>query len=221
MGLLRSQTTYALRCALRSLPQEWKTARAHVAAVREARKLNGSTGLKLNYGCGKNQKPGWINIDGGYGALPGVMTLDAREPMPFKSGSAELVYSEHFVEHLSLPLEVGTFMRESLRVLKRGGRFSAGVPDFEAFVRAYVSNDAQFWKEFHAFGQPAECQLTPMAGLNFIVRNYEHRYAYDEATLGLTLRNAGFVNVKRREFDPGLDDEKRKWNTLYMDAYKP
>jgi hypothetical protein len=35
------------------------------------------------------------------------------------------------------------------------------------------------------------------------------------------LERAGFVKVRRRDFDPELDSEERSLGTLYVDAYKP
>ena len=57
----------------------------------------------------------------------------------------------------------------------------------------------------------------------------EHKYAWDFETMKRTLEIVGFVGVKRRQFDPSLDNEtshyafgpnKNKDTTLYVDARK-
>lgn len=51
-----------LREAIRKVRVEIKIAAAHRKSVRRVARLP-STGLRLNCGCGRALKPGWINID--------------------------------------------------------------------------------------------------------------------------------------------------------------
>jgi hypothetical protein len=54
-----------------------------------------------------------------------------------------------------------------------------------------------------------------------------HRAMYDEELLGLVLRKAGFVDVKRQAFRQGqmndllLDTPSRECESLYMEARRP
>lgn len=58
--------------------------------------------------------------------------------------------------------------------------------------------------------------------VNFFFRPWrEHKYAYDFDTLARVLADAGFVGVRRRDFDAGLDSEHRRVGTLYVDAVRP
>ena len=58
--------------------------------------------------------------------------------------------------------------------------------------------------------------------LNYVFRQgREHKYTYDEETLGRLLSTAGFVDVRRRAFDSQLDSAHRMNDTLYMEARKP
>ncbi len=60
-----------------------------------------------------------------------------------------------------------------------------------------------------------------MHNVNFTFRQgTEHVYAYDYETLALTIKQGGFTNCSRREFDPSLDLEKRRIGTLYVEAVK-
>lgn len=72
--------------------------------------------LKLDLGCGPNPKAGWVNIDLARGA---DLRLDLREPLPLPSGCAEVVYSEHFFEHLGYPGEASDFLAERVLRLRR------------------------------------------------------------------------------------------------------
>ena len=49
----------------------------------------------------------------------------------------------------------------------------------------------------------------------------QHKYAYDAETLGQVLRDTGFTDVARREFDQELDSAKRRGHSLYMQGRKP
>jgi len=172
--------------------------------------------LKLNIGSGAKIKKGWINVD----LHPAAdIKIDARRKLPFHSGSACLIYSEHFCEHLEYPEEAMQFLSESFRVLAPGGLFSVAVPDTELCIRAYVAGDFSIQK----LGLPAvDWCTTPMQSLNFLFhQGGEHKQLYDFHTLAQVLRNAGFVDVREREFDPTLDSQERMNGTLYVDAHKP
>ena len=60
-----------------------------------------------------------------------------------------------------------------------------------------------------------------MHNINYRFRQgSEHKYAYDCETLEQLLARAGFTQIQRSEFDPGLDTERRKIGTLYVTAAK-
>jgi predicted SAM-dependent methyltransferase len=149
----------------------------------------------------------------------------------------EVIYSEHFFEHLNYPSfadsgalaglelsgyqsEVLFFLRESYRVLVPGGLFSVGVPDAERALIAYANRAGRAFavSRWH----PDWCD-TPMHAVNYLFRQgHEHKYAYDGETLALILERAGFIEVNRRDFDPALDSESWRGSlNLYMNARKP
>jgi predicted SAM-dependent methyltransferase len=226
--LVKSRTSVPVRVALRDLVRELRLQRLHRAGVRRARRSPLPPAARLNLGCGQNLKEGWTNID--LFEDRADLRLDLREPLPFPSNSASLIYSEHVFEHLSYPCihdsmgwsleavgapsEAMQLLRESYRVLIPGGRFTVGVPDAERAARLYLRGEYETWG-------PSWVD-TPMHFLNYVFRQgREHKYAYDEATLCRMLESVGFVNVARRAFCPGLDSEHRKNDTLYVDAIKP
>lgn len=204
--------------AMRRLRSEWRIARQHRASVKRARRLPAQAGLKLQFGCGRKLKAGWINID----LQPGAdLALDLRRPLPFADGSCEFIYSEHFLEHIDYPEPAMSLLRECHRVLAPGGQISIGVPDTEWPLGEYagISHDGYF-ETAKARWHPSWCQ-TRMEHLNFHFRNFDdHRFAYDFETLAKALSQAGFTQVLRREFDHALDDEGRALGTLYVRAAK-
>jgi predicted SAM-dependent methyltransferase len=208
--------TAGFKRAARDLKREFRIQRLHRASLKRVRRYSGNN-LRLNVGCGKNLKPGWINIDLSKEA---DLQLDVREPLPFANESVSKVYSEHFFEHLEYPDEALHFLKESLRVLQPGGRFSVGVPDTEWPVTAYAGEDKEYFRIARERWHPAWCD-TRMHNLNYHFRQgKKHKYAYDFETLAQILSRTGFVSVMRRSFDPSLDDEKRKLGTLYVEARK-
>jgi hypothetical protein len=68
---------------------------------------------------------------------------------------------------------------------------------------------------------------TQMEFINCVFRQgYEHKYAYDEETLTLILRQAGFSKVARQSYGISLDSEMaqdredRSGESLYVEAVK-
>lgn len=220
MGLLKKYTTQGLRDAIRNVFAEARICRLHHQGVRKARRYQGSQHLKLHLGAGPNIKQGFVNIDLSSKA---DLTLNLYEPLPFESGSCSMIYSEHFLEHVEYPGQTESFLGECFRVLESGGVFSVGVPDSEWPVRAYVGEAeyAEWFRKVKEYGYPAWCR-TPMECVNYSFRQgREHRFAYDFETMKGVLERMGFVDVKRREFNPDLDSKLREYSTLYVDAVKP
>lgn len=215
--LADAETSAGLRKALKNVAREVHIQNLHRASVQRAAAYSGGA-LKLNIGCGANLKEGWINID----LSPEAdLQLDVREPLPFPDGSATLIYSEHFLEHLEYPDEAINFLRESFRVLSAGGLFSVGVPDTEWPLVCYAKGDRTYFEMARERWHPPWCD-TRLHHINYHFRQRdEHKYAYDFETLARVLAGVGFVAVERRAFSPDLDDCKRKEGTLYVDAYKP
>ena len=63
--------------------------------------------------------------------------LDLRKPLPLTDGSASVVYSEHFLEHLGAD-DARRFLAECRRVLRPGGLCHVVVPDAGRHVREYA-----------------------------------------------------------------------------------
>jgi SAM-dependent methyltransferase len=84
------------------------------------------TRVRLNLGCGRDIREGWVNIDAYSG--PGVdlaIDLDAAPVLPYDDGTVDEFEASHVVEHLYRPLPL---MAELWRVAKPGARLRVRVP---------------------------------------------------------------------------------------------
>ena len=84
---------------------------------------------KLNLGCGRDIKEGYINLDSLN--LPKVDQVhDLNEfPYPFEENHFEEIYADNILEHLDDLVKV---MEELYRILKPGGKLIAIVPYFSS-----------------------------------------------------------------------------------------
>mgnify|MGYP000256460989 CR=1 FL=1 len=216
---LKYITTRGFRVSVEVLLHEVKVNVRHRVGVFRAREFAHKTGLKLNIGCGPKLKAGWVNID----LSPNAdLTLDLREPLPFAEGACQVIYSEHFLEHLDYPDPTNSFLEVCFRILEAGGTFSVGVPDTEWPILEYTGQSQEgYFKFVKQQWHPKWCE-TEMEHLNYHFRmENHHRFAYDFKTLKLVLSRAGFVDIQHREFDPALDSQDRKIGSLYVTARKP
>lgn len=206
-----------LRQALKTLLSELSIETRHRQALQQSKTFRQQKQLKLNCGSGQNLKANWINIDFSPQA---DLQLDLRRPMPFADQSVECIYSEHFLEHLQYPDDVGTFFSECFRVLAPGGVLHLGVPDSVLAINSYVSGDHSFLRHNAEGFLPDWCD-TPMHWLNMHFSGggaAGHKYGWDWESLQNVLQKAGFTNIRQRNFDPSLDSAYRKDVTLYVVA---
>jgi SAM-dependent methyltransferase len=84
--------------------------------------------LKINLGCGRDVKEGWINIDIEEGPRIDVvhdLNLVKIEPLPFPDSSVDEIYASHVMEHIPNLLDLS---QELHRVAKPGARMIIRVP---------------------------------------------------------------------------------------------
>lgn len=91
----------------------------------------------INLACGPIfiDSPDWANFD--FAAALGVQKTNLLARLPIADGSAHMVYSSHFLEHIPKP-KVEGFLRECYRALKPGGVLRLVLPDLEDMARTYL-----------------------------------------------------------------------------------
>jgi predicted SAM-dependent methyltransferase len=203
------------------------------------RQLTRLDDCRANIGFGYRPTPGWVNIELG-STFPDFYFWDCRRGLPFSDNRVTAIYCEHVFEHFDPEIDAALFLRECLRCLRPGGVLRIVVPDAGAYLRAYgcswerlaamhpleQSQDSWRDKEPNYKGQKTVYR-SQMQLINEVFRQgYQHKYAYDEETLVLVLRAAGFARVIRQGFGVSLDlnmapdNEARQPHSLYVEAVK-
>lgn len=90
--------------------------------------------MRLDLGCGKNKKDGFIGVDSR--DFEGVdRVVDLTGPWPWEDASVDEVHCSHFIEHLTAPQRIH-FVNELYRVLKPEAKAQIITPHW-ASTRAY------------------------------------------------------------------------------------
>lgn len=144
--------------------------------------------MKLHLGCGHNLLEGWVNIDGWrIPPKPGCEFIehDLTKGIPQPDNSVDLIFTEHFLEHIERE-EAVVLLRDCRRALKPGGVMRIVVPDLGYLVQKYVANDLNWGGE--GGWQPKDrCTM-----LNQGMRSWGHRHLYDHDDMVRLLDEAGF-----------------------------
>ena len=82
--------------------------------------------LRLHLGSAWQPKEGWFNVD--LVGHPVDLAWNFAHGLPFPDGSAEAIFHEHLLEHLTLEA-AAKLIEESHRVLRPGGVMRIAVPD--------------------------------------------------------------------------------------------
>lgn len=180
--------------------------------------------IKLNIGCGTDYKDGWVNIDNNSDNNIDKLDLnwDLRKPLPFKDGTVDFIFNEHFIEHLTVE-EGQDVIKNLMRLLKVGGVLRIATPDLEVTIDKYlnlpVSKDPAITKFGLGFIK------TRAERINVGFRWWGHKWIYDYEELERRLREAGCENIKRcglrKSKHPELRNlETRNESTLIVEVTK-
>jgi predicted SAM-dependent methyltransferase len=216
----RSVLTSAQREVLRAVWTELRIEFYHRVGLRHVRRRGLLGPKKINLGSGPCRKEGFLNID----LFPGGdLTLDLRRTLPFESACCELIFSEHFFEHIDYSQPIASIVAECLRILKPGGELKFSVPDTEWPLRDYLNGiDAPYFRACRLHGWHPKSCTTRLEHINYHFRQSgQHRFAYDFETAHKLLVHAGFTDVRLRSFDPCLDSTHREVGSLFVAARKP
>jgi SAM-dependent methyltransferase len=200
----------------------------------------GRVGMRLHLGCFDRPLDGWVNTDVTphiwIARLPGlpallhrvgrltperlaqhrdgvfrqVMFLDASRPFPFADGTVAAIFCSHLLEHLAYE-DALRCLREAHRVLQPGGVVRIAVPDLDRMVAEYRPEEADAWVM-----ATFEARQSRDA--------HRHKWMYNERTLAIALRSAGFATVERcrpregRCPDVGVLDNR--YESLFMEAVR-
>lgn len=103
--------------------------------------------MKLNLGCGRNKKDGFLNIDTDNRFVPLNRVCNLARELPFPDNSCEYIYAEQFIEHLNW-LDGKNFLKRCYSALKEKGTLRLVLPDYKKIFKAYVNEDHDFFESF-------------------------------------------------------------------------
>lgn len=119
-----------------------------------------------NIGAGGFYHPYWTNVDydSEWYAFNRDLTLQgiqydllALEPLPIDTGSAEVVYSSHTVEHITNAAAQNLFS-EAYRILKPNGYIRITTPNINLEYRAFKENDRKYFFWINTYSIEANWQ---------------------------------------------------------------
>ena len=205
----------------------------------------GLTSVRLNLGCGLAVARGWINIDGSLNALAASMPSaihklvyrltgarayyseadycrllqdhmfmhhDLATGIPLKDSVADYIFSSHFLEHL-FRKDAEHLLRECHRVLKNDGVLRISIPDLEYAISLYASGQKDQMLQNYFFVEDDD---------NYYSR---HKYMYDFDMLSARLRDIGFREVTKCQYQQGrIPDidilDNRPDESLFVEAVR-
>lgn len=94
------------------------------------------TQVKINIACGEVYHQDWINIDFQPHSAQ-VKKVNIIKGLPFSDNFSNVIYSSHFLEHLTKEQGL-SFLRECYRCLDKNGQIRIVVPDFEELCESYL-----------------------------------------------------------------------------------
>jgi len=116
--------------------------------------------MKINLGCGKFKRRGFVNVDSSKEVKPDVLADVTITPWKWaKESEADLIFSDNLFEHIE-PYTLIRVIRECHRVLKPGGLLQVIVP-----VITLNSLDA-------VFSDPTHVNYFTIATFDY----YDHRH---------------------------------------------
>jgi predicted SAM-dependent methyltransferase len=203
----------------------------HLARRRQVSKyLSRSDEPRLQIGSGPMSLEGWLDSD----LLAGDIHLDLERRLPLPDSSFQYVFGEHVIEHLTQSAG-SALLAEIHRILRPGGVVRMTTPDLMKIIALYEDRnpviglaDYSRFLDGETGGKPHElrCQV-----LNDLMRQWGHRYIYDEEDLAAKLTETGFQQIERVE--PGQSqhpqlkgaEQRPEWQNqaeaMTLEATKP
>ena len=218
---------HGLARTLRAAVKEVELSRYHRASQRAFPKGPDEQPTKVQIGGGSHQLDGFFNIDL---VPPADFLWDVREGIPLKDSSVELLFNEHFLEHVDYPRSAKGFAREAHRVLSTGGQIITGVPDAASVLNRYPAVPTEADEMVERWYSKRSCRgdiNTYLDLVNYVFRDQDddptytpHVWAYDFEKLAQLFTEAGFTTVKPWAFEATLANPKREWASVYVVATK-
>lgn len=187
--------------------------------------------MKLNLGCGKDQRVGYVNVDF---VQPCDQLVDLSSvPWPWADGATEEILMLDFLEHFPYRA-TEKILQECWRILQPGGKLVVQVPDFEhcawAAMRTTFGDNSYYMCNSCGElldGHEDKCKkcnqsltVTQDAAIHRLyggqnVKGNWHHTAFTKDVLRRHLQKNGFVGTEEVEHD----HQYANWN-FKLEAHK-
>jgi len=185
----------------------------------------------VQYGCGWSAPDDWINFDASFTLrwerlpiLGRIYTKNARrfpanvkygdivKGLPIAEESCRGIYASHVLEHLALE-DFHRALKNTYKLLRKGGVFRLVVPDLEGLVREYLGRLER--NEVNAntlllrqTNLGTERRPRGIIGNVYkLLNTSSHLWMWDQTSLTYALEEAGFVQVRPCRFGDSEDDK--------------
>jgi SAM-dependent methyltransferase len=192
------------------------------------KKLKAGEKFKVVFGGHWSDNPGWLILS--------ESEQDITKPLELKNNIADIVFTEHVIEHVSFINGV-RFMREAKRILKPGGVFRVVCPSAEKILsnsfedengKEYLKSLERFYPDEHKlfaewnFDGLNEFKRTFL--LNSIFTGYGHKFIWSAELMAKVLKSAGYKEPRIYKVGEGSNDdyciERRRRGVYLGDKWK-
>lgn len=127
--------------------------------------------------------------------------MDIKYKFPFNDASVKFIKLRCVAEHLDLH-DLRKILKESLRILKKGGKVEIIVPDLEYAILSYINSKFKL-SDYEGVGIiPNEYNGLKSKGAIFNMMTLfdsQHKIMFDYDFLREVLKDIGFTKVKRKK----------------------
>ena len=147
--------------------------------------------IKIHFGGGKDKLKEFLNTD-----IIGKIPINIGKKLPFPSDSVDLIYSCHVIEHLYYK-QFRSFLKESFRILKNGGKHIIMTPSLTRLIDALYYNKELKPILLKGHEKLAGVELDPALFLNRMMNTYYgHRFLHDFESINRVAKKVGYSNIK-------------------------
>ena len=164
---------------------------------------------KIHFGGGKDKLEGFINTD-----IIGKIPINIAKTLPFSSETVDMIYSCHVIEHIYYK-NFEDFLKESFRVLKKGGTHIIMTPSLTRLINALYYDKVLKSILLKGHEKLAGVELDPALFLNRMMNTYYgHKFIHDFESIYRVAKTVGYSEIKIITIPDIPDESIRNYATM-------